>query len=42
MECAESVKSEDYSVSHQLGRQSALSLAVWGCGWLQATFVIEI
>lgn len=30
MECVESVKSQDYSVSHQRARQSTLSLAVWG------------
>lgn len=30
MECVESVKSQDYSVSHQRARLSALSLAVWG------------
>lgn len=30
MECVESVKFQDYSVSHQWARQSTLSLAVWG------------
>lgn len=42
MECVECVKSQDYLVSHQWARQSALSLAVWVCWWLQATFVIKI
>lgn len=41
MECVESVKSQDYSVSHQWARQSTLSLAVWGVDGFRQHFLLR-